>query len=94
MKIITIRVDEDANVVSGDISDPELSREATIEIIERIEEEALRLVYARASLRRFQRPITLHFLDAPKRSPEIISARWEAEDVRGRKASVRIEIQR
>jgi hypothetical protein len=93
-KLVDIFVDVEDSLVStsASIGDPELSREACWAIIDRMNAEALKIMRERALRRRFKPPIVLRVLDTPESSPEIISYMWQAWDLRGRKALMRVEI--
>jgi len=101
-----IRVDSENSVVRVLIGG--LSEEKSLEIVKKAIPEANRLLDERASLRRFRPPYTIRFLDENERAILTLAeskaicdeltltesgiSQIVAEDSRGRKASVRIEV--
>ncbi|SRR5216683_7043636 len=102
---IHIAAEEDEQTVSVSIAG--LAQSAALAVIERANAEAMKLITARASRRRFKHPVTTYFFDSQGKlmmkftegmdptleGPE----RGESnsiviEDARGRKAAVRVEI--
>jgi hypothetical protein len=102
---IHIAAEEDEQTVSVSIAG--LAESAALAVIERANAEAMKLLTARAARRRFKHPVATYFFDsegklmlkcAEGRPPTMKgSERGEPrsimlQDVRGRKASVRLEI--
>jgi hypothetical protein len=96
-QIITIHVDAESptQTITASISGLEgpLDRDNRAIVYQAIHDEGVKLISVRAWRRRFRAPVEIHFLTESDTAEKLVGL-LQAEDARGRKATVRVEIAR